>query len=173
MSIRTFSGNLVVALVDKDGNTKEFISGEEPVTIEIERGVGQEVPCTITRTIAPGDRIRLLYKSSDGSEWQWVRGNGNTTGEIVVAADPSTSTEDITAGTGVTVSYDAAGTVQVTAPVAIKEVVLYDMNGRLMKRQPAAGNTQLSLSYDSYPAGIYVLEVVTAEGRSNHKLIRK
>lgn len=173
MSIRTFSGNLVVALVDKDGNTKEFISGEEPVTIEIERGVAQEVPCTITQTIAPGDRIRLLYKSSDGSEWQWVRGNGNTTGEIVVAADPSTSTEDITAGTGVTVSYDAAGTVQVTAPVAIKEVVLYDMNGRLMKRQPAAGNTQLSLSYDSYPAGIYVLEVVTAEGRSNHKLVKR
>ena len=173
MSIRTFSGNLVVALVDKDGNTKEFISGEEPVTIEIERGVGQEVPCTITQTIAPGDRIRLLYKSSDGSEWQWVRGNSNTTGEIVVAADPSTSTEDITAGTGVTVSYDATGTVQVTAPVAIKEVVLYDMNGRLMKRQPAAGNTQLSLSYDSYPAGIYVLEVVTAEGRSNHKLVKR
>ena len=173
MSIRTFSGNLVVALVDKDGNTKEFISGEEPVTIEIERGVAQEVPCTITQTIAPGDRIRLLYKSSDGSEWQWVRGNSNTTGEIVVAADPSTSTEDITAGTGVTVSYDAAGTVQVTAPVAIKEVVLYDMNGRLMKRQPAAGNTQLSLSYDSYPAGIYVLEVVTAEGRSNHKLVKR
>ena len=86
MSIRDFTGNLVAALVDKDGNTKEFISSEEPVTIEIERGVGQEIPCTITKAIAPGDRIRLLYKSSDGSEWKWVRGGGNTTGEILVAA---------------------------------------------------------------------------------------
>ena len=68
MSIRDFTGNLVAALVDKNGNTKEFISSEEPVTIEIERGVGQEIPCTITKAIAPGDRIRLLYKSSDGSE---------------------------------------------------------------------------------------------------------
>lgn len=173
MSIRDFSGNLVVALVDKNGNTKEFISSEEPVTIQIERGVGQEVPCTITKTIAPGDRIRLLYKSSDGSEWKWVRGNNNTTGEIVVAADPSTSTENITAETGVSVSYDVAGTVQITAPIAIKEVVLYDMNGRLMKKQSAGNNTQLSLSYDSYPAGVYVLEVMTAEGRSSHKLVKK
>lgn len=173
MSIRDFSGNLVVALVDKNGNTKEFISSEEPVTIQIERGVGQEVPCTITKTIAPGDRIRLLYKSSDGSEWKWVRGNNNTTGEIVVAADPSTSTENITAETSVSVSYDVAGTVQITAPIAIKEVVLYDMNGRLMKKQSAGNNTQLSLSYDNYPAGVYVLEVMTAEGRSSHKLVKK
>ena len=171
MSIRDFTGNLVAALVDKDGNTKEFISSEEPVTIEIERGVGQEIPCTITKAIAPGDRIRLLYKSSDGSEWKWVRGGGDTTGEIVVAADP-TSTEEISSDMNVSVFY-VDGTAYVTSPVAILEVALYDMNGRLLKKQPGSNNSTVTLSYSGYPAGIYVMEIQTAEGRSSHKLVKK
>lgn len=171
MSIRDFSGNLVVALVDQNGNTKELISSEEPVTIEIERGVGQEVPCTITQSIAPGDRIRLLYKSSDASDWQWVRGGGNTTGEILVDGDP-TSTEEIVNNTDVSVSFDAAGTAYIISPVSLKEIRLYDVNGRLLKKQRVA-NATFTFSYSECPAGIYFMEVVTTGGRSNHKLIRR
>lgn len=171
MSIRNFSGSLAVALVDKDGNTKEFISDEQPVSIEIERGVGQEVPCTITQPMVPGDRIRLLYKSSDAADWQWVRGGSDTTGEILVDGD-ATSTEDIANSTDVSVSFDAAGTAYITSPASLKEIQLYDVNGRLLKKQPVA-NTAFTLSYSEYPAGIYFVEVVTTKGRSNHKLIRK
>ena len=172
MSIRDFTGNLVVALVDKDGNTKEFISSEESVSIQIEQGIAQEVPCTITQQMVPGDRIRLLYKSSDSQDWQWVRGGTNTTGEILVAGDP-TSTESILKDTNVSVSYDADGTAYITSPVAIQEVILYDMNGRLLKKQSGTDNSTVTFSYGGYPAGIYVMEIQTAEGRSNHKLIRK
>ncbi|MFV0582998.1 MAG: thiol protease/hemagglutinin PrtT [Parabacteroides gordonii] len=172
MSIRDFSGNLVVALVDKDGNTKEFISSEEPVSIQIEQGVAQEVPCTITQQMVPGDRIRLLYKSSDAQDWQWVRGGSNTTGEILVAGDP-TSTEEISAETNISVSYDTNGTAYVTSPVAIREIALYDMNGRLLKKQPGSDNSTVTFSYSGYPSGIYVMEVQTAEGRSSHKVVKK
>lgn len=173
MSIRDFTGNLVVALVDQNGNTKEFISSEEPVSIEIEHGVAQEVPCTITQQMVPGDRIRLLYKSSDSQDWQWVRGGGNTTGEILVAGDP-TSTENISKDDkNVSVSYDTDGTAYITSPVAIKEVLLFDMNGRLLKKQSGSNNPTVTLSYNGYPAGVYVMEVQTVEGGSTHKLIKK
>lgn len=171
MSIRNFSGNLVAALVDKEGNIKEFISSEEPVSIEIERGIGQEVPCTITQPIAPGDRIRLLYKSSDAPDWQWVRGGSDTTGELVVMADP-TSAEGITASTEVSVSYDGNGLIRITAPSGIKEVCLFDMNGRLLRKQ-AAGSAEVSVSCEGYPAGVYVVEVLTAEGCSRHKVVKR
>lgn len=172
MSIRDFTGNLVVALVDQNGNTKEFISSEEPVSIEIERGVAQEVPCTITQQMVPGDRIRLLYKSSDSQDWQWVRGGGNTTGEILVAGDP-TSTENISKDVNVSVSYNTDGTAYITSPVAIKEVLLFDMNGRLLKKQSGSNNPTVTLSYNGYPAGVYVMEVQTIKGGSTHKLIKK
>lgn len=171
MSIRNFSGSLVAALVDKEGNIKEFISSEEPVSIEIERGIGQEVPCTITQPIAPGDRIRLLYKSSDATDWQWVRGGSDTTGELVVMADP-TSTEGITASTEVSVSYDGDNSIHITAPTSIEQVSLFDMNGRLLRRQ-TAGGAEVFMSCDRYPAGIYVVEVLTSTGRSSHKLVKK
>lgn len=172
MSIRDFTGNLVVALVDKDGNTKEFISSEDPVSIQIEQGVAQEVPCTITQQMLPGDRIRLLYKSSDSQDWQWVRGGSNTIGEILVAGDP-TSTEDISADMNISVSYDTDGTAHITSPVAIQEVALYDINGRLLKKQPVSDNSAVTFSYSGYPSGIYVMEVQTAEGRSSHKVVKK
>lgn len=171
MSIRNFNGSLVAALVDKEGNVKEFISSEEPVSIEIERGVGQEVPCTITQSIAPGDRIRLLYKSSDATDWQWVRGGGDTTGELVVMADP-TSVEGITTSPDISVSYDGGSLIRITAPFGIKEVCLFDMNGRLLRKQ-ATGSTEVSVSCDGYPAGVYVVEVLTAEGRSSCKVVKR
>lgn len=169
MSIRDFTGDLAVALVDKDGDTKELISSEKSVSIEMNNGIGGELACTITQPIAAGDGIRLLYKSSDGTDWKWVRGGTDTYGEISVDGS-DVANEEIVAPSPVTVSYDAGGTVSVTSPVAIKEIALYDISGRLLKKQPAGGNTQVSLSYAGYPAGVYVMEVLTAEGKSSHKL---
>ena len=113
---------------------KNLFPSEEPVTIEIERGVGQEIPCTITKAIAPGDRIRLLYKSSDGSEWKWVRGGGDTTGEIVVAADPTSTGRNLFGYECLCLSLRGWCTAYViSSSCTILEVALYDMNGRLLK----------------------------------------
>lgn len=169
MSIRNFTGDLVVALVDKDGNTKELISSEKSVSIDINNGIGGELACTITQPRASGDCIRLLYKSSDGSDWKWVRGGTDTYGEISVDGS-DVANEEIALPSPVTVSCNAGGTVSVTSPVAIKEITLYDISGRLLKKQPAGGNTEVSLSCAGYPAGVYVMEVLTAEGKSSHKL---
>ncbi len=46
------------------------------------------------------------------------------------------------------------------------------MNGRLLKKQPGSNNSTVTLSYSGYPAGIYVMEVQTVEGRSSHKLVK-
>ncbi|WP_233547798.1 thiol protease/hemagglutinin PrtT [Parabacteroides sp. AF17-28] len=169
MSIRNFTGDLVVALVDKDGNTKELISSEKSVSIDINNGIGGELACTITQPIASGDCIRLLYKSSDGNDWKWVRGGTDTYGEISVDGS-DVANEEIAVPSLVTVSCNAGGTVSITSPVAIKEIALYDISGRLLKKQPAGGNTEVSLSCAGYPAGVYVMEVLTAEGKSSHKL---
>lgn len=170
MSIRNFTGDLAFALVDKAGNTKEFISSGKSVSLEINRGVGGEMACTITQPILPGDRIRLLYKSSDATSWKWVRGGTDTTGEI--PADGSdVATQTVPSAPPVTVSCDASRNLTVLSPVAIKEVRLYDAGGRLLKRQPAGGHTEVSLSCVGYPPGVYIAEVLTVEARSSHKLL--
>lgn len=170
MSIRNFTGDLTFALVDKDGNTKEFISSDKSVSLEINRGVGGEMACTITQPILSGDRIRLLYKSSDATDWKWVRGGTDTSGEILVDGS-DVANEEILSPSPVTVSYNTSGMVSISSSVSIKEVLLFDVSGRLLKKQPAGGNTQLSLSCAGYPAGVYIVEVLTVEGRSSHKLL--
>ena len=98
-----------------------------------------------------------------------MRGGTDTHGEIAVDGS-DVANEEIAVPSPVTVSCNAGGTVSVTSPVAIKEITLYDISGRLLKKQPAGGNTEVSLSCAGYPAGVYVMEVLTAEGKSSHKL---
>ena len=122
---------------------------------------------TITRSDCFGNRTRYLlphsafYLDSD----RFFAGNKFFGISILIH-------KEISSDMNVSVSY-VDGTAYVTSPVAILEVALYDMNGRLLKKQPGSNNSTVTLSYSGYPAGIYVMEVQTVEGRSSHKLVKK
>ena len=76
MSNGTYSGDLKAALIDKDGNLKEFISEstfEDSDKVEQFYGFNlEEVECTITKDIEFGDRVAFMFLKSDGT-WEAVK----------------------------------------------------------------------------------------------------
>lgn len=74
VSIATYNGAVKAALLDYEGNLKEYISGERPITIkgaEMDRIDGLE--CRISGDVSFSDRVVLMYKTSDGS-WEQIKG---------------------------------------------------------------------------------------------------
>lgn len=169
-SLREFEGLVVIALVNEVGTVKQFVSDQLPISLEIGSGTAGEFPCTVTASLTSGDRIRVMYKSQDATDWQWVRGGGATTAEIAV--DNPTSSEKIENPANVSIAYTSDGNVVVTSLEGIQEIALYDTNGRLLKRQPVGNNTSASFLYNEYSTGIHILKIRMAKGSSSHKLIR-
>lgn len=74
VSIATYNGAVKVALLDYEGNLKEYISTEHPIMIkgaEMDRIEGLE--CKISGDVSFSDRVVLMYKTSDGS-WKQIKG---------------------------------------------------------------------------------------------------
>ncbi|MBQ2855970.1 MAG: C10 family peptidase [Bacteroidaceae bacterium] len=68
-----FSGSLRLAVTDGEGNIKEWISEEKEISLNAYYDNSFSFPCTITRDISIGDRIRLFYKEQDAEEWKTVK----------------------------------------------------------------------------------------------------
>ena len=67
--LSTFNGEIVVTLFDKNGQVKEDISEIAGVQdLDPFHGVGGDIPCTITQPIKGGDRIKMRFKGSKGTE---------------------------------------------------------------------------------------------------------
>ncbi len=174
--IRNFSGSVVLALVDKQGNIKEFISSQESVSgLQIGYGSGRIFSCTITETPEEGDRIWMMYKSQDGNEWKRIRGNKDTTTEIIVKESPTSVAENVDdPDTNLfAVANNAAQTVYIKSAQPILELSLVDMEGRIIKKAEGVGTADYTLPYSGYPDGTYIIQVVTSAGMSSTKVMLK
>jgi len=74
-----YSGAVKAALVDKDGNFKEYIGSEKTISLDAYDGTYpgytdlEDYSCSISGDIALGDAIAMYYKLSDGS---WAKMGG-------------------------------------------------------------------------------------------------
>lgn len=75
VSTATYNGAVKAALLDYEGNLKEYISAEEEVNniSGAEMFVIEKLECKISGDISFSDRVVLMYKTSDGS-WQQIKG---------------------------------------------------------------------------------------------------
>ena len=86
--IDAFIGEIVFAIVDRNGNIKEMLK-----TVEInglQPGYGYQNlrrTCTVTQDIEIGDRIKLFYKSIKSDEWKpvWYVKEAGFVGELPIA----------------------------------------------------------------------------------------
>lgn len=174
--IRNFSGSVVLALVDKQGNIKEFISSQESVSgLQIGYGSGRIFSCMITKTPEEGDRIWMMYKSQDGNEWKKIRGNKDTTTEIIVKealTSVAESVDDPDADLSAVVN-NAAQTVYIKSAQPILGLSLVDMEGRIIKKAEGVGSADYTLPYSGCPDGTYIIQVVTSAGISSTKVMLK
>ena len=178
--IRNFTGVAALALVDKAGNVKEFISNEYTFS-KLEAmnsngsisGSGIGLRCIITQTPEPGDRIWLMYKANDVSIWDKVKGGRDVTTEIIVRKEVTglNSIEQDSALDIIVLNNNNQITVK--SPVTMKMLTVYDMEGRLLEKIECPQLKQFTFSCESYTSGIYILKVLTTEGVISNKFIKK
>ncbi|WP_354003813.1 C10 family peptidase [Bacteroides sp. 41_26] len=174
--IRNFSGAIVLALVDKHGNIKEFITREVSVNgLKIGYGSGNVFSCSIANIPEEGDRIWMMYKSQDGNEWKRVRGDRDTIAEIIVKELPVSVIEnvDFSDVNLIAVANDMAKTIYIKSPIPILEFSLVDMKGRIIKKKKGIESVDYTLSYSDCIGGTYIVQVVTSAGMSSAKVIIK
>ncbi len=174
--IRNFSGAIVLALVDKHGNIKEFITREVSVNgLKIGYGSGNVFSCSIANIPEEGDRIWMMYKSQDGNEWKRVRGDRDTITEIIVKELPVSVIEnvDFSDVNLIAVANDMAKTIYIKSPIPILEFSLVDMKGRIIKKKKGIESVDYTLSYSDCIGGTYIVQVVTSAGMSSAKVIIK
>ncbi|MEG1729633.1 MAG: thiol protease/hemagglutinin PrtT [Bacteroidaceae bacterium] len=165
-----FKGRYGVALLDKDGNRKEFISELHNATFS--GYTSDSFTCTITKDLAPGDRLRLLYQSSDAQEWDWVKGNQQTVEEIVI--NNPTAIERVEPMENATVTLEQLdNTVQIRSTEPMKQIALYPITGGPCVQQQTVSTTVATLSLSELPAGLYLLNVTTAKGSRRYKISKK
>lgn len=74
VAITTYNGFVKAALLDYEGNLKEYISAEDSITIKgAEMGIIDGLKCQISGDVSFSDRVVLMYKTSDGS-WKQIKG---------------------------------------------------------------------------------------------------
>lgn len=174
--IRNFSGAIVLALVDKHGNIKEFITREVSVnSLKIGYGSGNVFSCSIANIPEEGDRIWMMYKSQDGNEWKRVRGDRDTITEIIVKELPVSVVEnvDFSDANLIAVTNDMTKTIYIKSPIPILEFSLVDIKGRIIKKTEGLESVDYTLSYSDCIGGTYIVQVVTSAGMSSTKVIIK
>ncbi|MEG2157832.1 MAG: thiol protease/hemagglutinin PrtT [Bacteroidaceae bacterium] len=172
LSLREWTTQLMVALFDKDGKQKQIISGPIDKTFKVATlSALKSEPCKITTDLAPGDRIRLIYKNIETGEWKWVKGGGKAPGEILV--DDPTAMERVENNANLVLSFDTKDLLQLRSLETIETVALYALNGGKAIPEQRVHATETTLSLRSLATGTYILKVTTANGSRRYKIHKK
>ena len=172
LSIRDFSGNLCVALTDAKGNVKEWVSDPMTVSIGIDDGIARDFSCQIKQPIAQNDQLRLMYKSSDASDWQWVRGGSESVGYLELTT--TTANEAITtAEEAIRIVLSGNESLQISSVKPIDMVTMYDITGRQIKKSTGQQSTMLVIPWQNYSKGIYLIEVIAGSDRRVQKILKR
>ena len=168
-----FSGKVALAIVDKNQNVRELISGTSSIpSMNTYGGMAFTFPCKISLSPQPGDRIVAVYKGTNDADWKIVRGGPDTTNEIIVKTDPTPiiKTEQ---ETRFTVHCDKQqGTVIAHLPENSHTLNVYDVNGCLLRQILSEGKDTIIFSCREYPAGVYILQVITDKGSQQCKFLK-
>ncbi len=171
LSIRDFSGDLVVALTDQDGVIKELISDPVTVSISVYNGIARDFPCTITKSIVANDQIRLMYKSKDATDWQWVRGGGDTSGYITIS-NPTSNVAISPSDESIRIALIGNEELQIVSAKPIQYITIYDIAGRLIKKSIGNESTSVVIPLQNYNKGFYLIEVLAQDDRAVQKIVK-
>lgn len=175
-SLRDFEGSLVLALVNKNGEVKENISKtillEE--TLPLGMGIGYpNIECKITQAIEAGDRIWMMYKSKDASEWYRIVGEKGTVTEIIVKEDDPTAIEQPVDRISFSASCDKQGWLTANLPEGVQRLCIYSVDGRTLRTYiPDSNIEKWGVSCSELPAGIYILQAVTKQENYQCKFVK-
>lgn len=168
-----FSGKVALAIVDKNQNIRELISGTSSISsMKTYGGMAFTFPCKISLSPQPGDRIVAVYKGTNDTDWKIVRGGPDTTNEIIVKTDPTPIIET-EQETQFTVYCDKQqGTAIAHLPENSHTLNIYDVNGRLLRQILSEGKETITFSCREYPTGVYILQVITDKGSQQCKFLK-
>jgi Peptidase C10 family. len=170
-SIRLFNGEVAMTLCDVNGQIKEFVS--PPAQIEdlaIQYGRIHSFDCVIVGDIAPGDRLRLYYKSSDSEEWRWVLGGAGTVAEVIIK-DPDAAIPVISNLPEVSVRI-IQDKLHISSSHAIQQVRIHDASGRQIENIRTQANDRIEIPISQRSPGVYFVQVISREGTTIRKIVK-
>lgn len=99
----TFLGEVVVAHTDNLGNIKEVVSDSYSIDLLAQYATQlYNVECNLNKNIAPGDKLRMFYRTSDDEKWFLIKPySGSCCWEILLEEIPTLPIEQ-----GTSLSYD-------------------------------------------------------------------
>lgn len=93
---RTFDGDVSIVHCDKYGNWKEQLATKTIYGIQCQSGFIESIYITINTPVEEGDRLRIYFKSSDRTEWEWVRTFGGFAyDEVLMCSTPKEVSQDV------------------------------------------------------------------------------
>lgn len=100
LGFNSFNGELVVSLMDEEGNLKENIATPVDFTdLPPNKGRGRTFGCIIRGAISEGDRIWLRYRSVDTQDWERMPSMEGAVDEIIVRQGDGKSLSETTSFT--------------------------------------------------------------------------
>lgn len=101
--LSSFLGEVAVAHTDAMGNIKEIVSNIYPIDLLAQYGKQiLDVECNLNKDIAPGDKLRMFYRTTDAEKWFLIKPySGNCCWEILLEEIPSLPIEQ-----GTSLSYN-------------------------------------------------------------------
>jgi len=154
-----FVGDLAIAMFDRDNVMGEIISEINPTTIEPRLFVSFEnVQCVIDGSIKPGDKARMVYRSSRTTSWKPVKYDHESMiiGEIQIG--DNVFLEDI-----VSVSYDSSTGI-LTVSFMDEASCELRRNGTAIQTGVSVGDSQVTIDANVLAPASYTLHL-TRDGQ--------
>lgn len=149
-----FKGSFRLAVTDRDGNIKEWISNEKKEMNLKPRYYYSNLnfSCTINSDIVIGDRIRMFYKKQDSEEWHLVTSlSSNVPWEILII-------DEYTISESTSVSFDKDTGILL---ISFKDNVAASMsrNGEPIFMGITHNQNCVEIETKNLPEGIYTIKL--------------
>lgn len=171
-----FSGDIALVLCDKDGEVKEqlfsytFKKGDE---LEVNRGrYFNSVRVTITKDLTKGDRLRVYYKGTNATEWQWAMAYDEYTVDEIIVCDteqeePEEPEEPATPiDEALSFTYSKVDkTIAITSQIDVDYRLVYGTNTNIEYKVIKAGESA-TIDCSTLPTGSYTFTFNNATSES-------
>ena len=156
----TFNGYWKLSICDADGKINKDLTGEAELNdLKPNYYIYTSYSIGLPQTFNNGDRIRLLYRTSESNKWKWARGEGADVADEIILAP---SIEEI--AEGLSLSYQSESKNLILGTAYTVNWSLTNSASEILYSGKISANSAKSIDVSSLSSGSYILSV-SAGGR--------
>lgn len=161
VGFNTFKGELILSLVDEEGNWKEDICKSAVITEVLPgEGMGQILSCKIAQPLSEGDRVWLRYRGINSLEWKRMPTQEGTVSEIIVKPADGKSISESTS-----FSYNKATKIILLKTKKNVSYTVTSITGGQVLSGTADASNEIRIDAGTLAAGKYTLILQKGDSR--------